>query len=117
MALDLGDFALVANPPPVDGVGEFYAPRRTMPDKILVDAAVEAGAELRERFSVTEVLTDSERATGIRGRVLGGATVTERACLIIGPMGRTRSWPAPLGRPPTTSGRRLRAGTTPTGAV
>src|SRR3954465_6373143 len=34
-----------------------YCPRRTVLDKLLVDAAVEAGAELREEFTVEEVLT------------------------------------------------------------
>nr|BFE73179.1 hypothetical protein GCM10020092_064800 [Actinoplanes digitatis] len=32
-----------------------YAPRRTVLDKILVDAAAEAGAEVREAFTVDEV--------------------------------------------------------------
>src|SRR2546430_17348904 len=42
---DVGPFALVGAPPPADGVGDAYAPRRRILDKILVDAAVEAGAE------------------------------------------------------------------------
>jgi 2-polyprenyl-6-methoxyphenol hydroxylase-like FAD-dependent oxidoreductase len=84
MTLDVGDFALVGSPPPADGVAESYAPRRTVLDKALVDAAVGAGAELRAAFSVTEVVTDGERVTGIRGRARGGSEVTEQARLIIG---------------------------------
>src|SRR5436190_14545399 len=54
-AYDFGPFALHGTPPPADGVAMAYAPRRTVLDKLLVDAAVEAGAELREAFAVQEV--------------------------------------------------------------
>jgi hypothetical protein len=36
-----------------------------------VEAAVEAGAELREHFSVQKLLTDGERVMGIRGHAVG----------------------------------------------
>jgi len=65
-----------------------YAPRRTVLDKILVDAAAEAGAEVREEFSVDELLFDGERVIGIRGRSKGGERVTERARVVIGADGR-----------------------------
>ena len=82
--LDLGPFALEGAPAPVDGIADAYAPRRTVLDSILVEAAVAAGAELRERFSVEELLTDGDRITGIRGHAAGGATVTEQARIVIG---------------------------------
>jgi 2-polyprenyl-6-methoxyphenol hydroxylase-like FAD-dependent oxidoreductase len=82
--LDLGPFALLATPPAVDGAQDGYGPRRSVLDKILVDAAVAAGAELRENFSVQELLWDGECVTGIRGHSAGGATVTERAPIVIG---------------------------------
>ncbi|MCH7812243.1 MAG: NAD(P)/FAD-dependent oxidoreductase [Chloroflexi bacterium] len=66
--------------PPVPAV----CPRRTVLDKILVDAAVEAGAELRERFSVRELVLDGERVVGLRGAERGGAEVTEEARIVIG---------------------------------
>lgn len=81
---DVGSFALVGTPPPADGVADGYAPRRMVLDQILVDAAVLAGAELREHFSVQEVLTDGDRVTGIRGHAAGGAMVTEQARIVIG---------------------------------
>lgn len=81
---DVGPFALVGAPPPADGNAEAYAPRRRVLDKILVDAAVEAGAELRERFTVEELTTDGEAITGIRGRDANGSTVTEYAQIVIG---------------------------------
>jgi len=84
MSFDLGSFALTGSPPPTDGVAEHYCPRRTVLDKILVDAAVEAGAELREGFSVQEILMDSERVAGIRARNVDGATVREEARIVVG---------------------------------
>ena len=82
--VDLGDFPLSGSPPPVDGASDSYGPRRTVLDKLLVDAAVEAGAELREGFSVQEILVEDGRVVGIRGRVKGRAAVTERASLVVG---------------------------------
>ncbi|HEU4932679.1 MAG TPA: NAD(P)/FAD-dependent oxidoreductase [Pyrinomonadaceae bacterium] len=81
---DVGPFALAGSPPPANGNAEAYAPRRRVLDKILVDAAVDAGAELRERFTVEELTTDGESITGIRGRDANGSTVTEHARIVIG---------------------------------
>ena len=84
--LDVGPFTLSGSPPPVDGVQGAYGPRRFVLDKILVDAAVEAGVELRENFSVHELLTDrdGESVTGIRGRTATGPMLTEQARMVIG---------------------------------
>jgi flavin-dependent dehydrogenase len=61
-----------------------YCPRRTVLDKLLVDAAVEAGAELRERFSVHGLVWDGDRVAGVTGRSAAGTTATERARIVIG---------------------------------
>ncbi|WP_412540375.1 NAD(P)/FAD-dependent oxidoreductase [Longispora sp. K20-0274] len=62
-----------------------YCPRRTVLDKILLDGAAEAGAEVREGFTVTELLTDDDgTVTGVRGHGRAGGTVTERARVVIG---------------------------------
>ncbi|HYG10630.1 MAG TPA: NAD(P)/FAD-dependent oxidoreductase [Pyrinomonadaceae bacterium] len=87
---DVGSFSLKATPPPADGTVEAYAPRRRVLDKILADAAVQAGAELREGFSVEELTTDGGVVTGIRGRDVKGRVVTEKARIVIGADG-TRS--------------------------
>jgi flavin-dependent dehydrogenase len=84
MTIDFGDVALTGQPPPWDGVAEAYGPRRTVLDKILVDAAAAAGAEVREGFAVTEVAQDGDRVTGVRGRQRGGADVAEEARLVVG---------------------------------
>jgi 2-polyprenyl-6-methoxyphenol hydroxylase-like FAD-dependent oxidoreductase len=81
---DFGPFAITGAPPPFEGNKEAYAPRRRVLDKILVDAAVEAGAELREGFSVEELTTAGGAVTGIRGRDRKGAAVTERARVVVG---------------------------------
>jgi len=68
-----------------------YCPRRTVLDKLLVDAAAEAGAEVREEFTVREILVEGDRVVGIRGRGKDGATVTERAEVVVGADGRNSS--------------------------
>ena len=65
-----------------------YCPRRTVLDEILVDAAVAAGAELREGFAVDEVLVSDGNVTGIRGHTKNGPSVTATAPLVIGADGR-----------------------------
>ena len=51
---------------------------------MLVEAAAAAGAEVRERFTVSEVLVEDGRVTGIRGHGKGGRPVTERAAVVVG---------------------------------
>jgi flavin-dependent dehydrogenase len=82
--LDLGPFSLTGYPPPLEGVDTAYGPRRIVLDKILVDAAVEAGAELREEFTTQEVLFEDGCVIGIRGHAKNGTSVTEKARLVIG---------------------------------
>jgi flavin-dependent dehydrogenase len=86
--LDVGPFVLRGAPAPAGDVADAYAIRRTVLDKILLDAAADAGAEVRERFSVDTLITDDGRVTGIRGRQTGGSAVTERATIVIGADGR-----------------------------
>ena len=81
---DVGPFALVGTPPPAGDNAEAYAPRRRVLDQILVNAAVEAGAELREGFSVEALTSDGLSVTGIRGRGANGQIVTERARIVVG---------------------------------
>jgi 2-polyprenyl-6-methoxyphenol hydroxylase-like FAD-dependent oxidoreductase len=85
--VDFGPFAISGAP----GTGEApvaYGPRRTVLDKLLVDAAAEAGVEVREGFTVSEVVVDDGRVTGIRGHGGDGRTVTERARVVVGADGR-----------------------------
>lgn len=99
---DVGPFALTGSPPPADGVTAGYAPRRTILDKILLDAAVDAGVDVREHFSVEELVTESERVTGIRGRAQGGGLVKDEARIVVGADGM-RSMIAQMVSAPTYS--------------
>jgi flavin-dependent dehydrogenase len=86
-AVDVGPFTICGAP----GTAEepvAYGPRRTVLDKLLVDAASEAGAEVREGFTVQEIVLEDGRVTGVRGRGAGGRTVTEHARVVVGADGR-----------------------------
>ena len=100
MKFDVGPFAIAGTPPPADDSTEAYAPRRRILDQILVDAAVAAGAELRERFTVEELTGDGDTVTGLRGRDDNGSTVIEQARIVIGADGArslvARSVQAPM---------------------
>jgi flavin-dependent dehydrogenase len=65
-AFDFGTVT-IAGAPGTDEAPLAYAPRRTVLDKLLVDAAAEAGADLREGFTVEGLLIEDGRVTGIRG--------------------------------------------------
>jgi 2-polyprenyl-6-methoxyphenol hydroxylase-like FAD-dependent oxidoreductase len=61
-----------------------FCPRRTVLDKLLVDAAADAGADVRERFAVEQVLIEDGRVAGIGGRSNHGGFTTERAHIVVG---------------------------------
>src|SRR5262245_28359785 len=84
---DFGPFTISGAP----GTGTApvaFCPRRTILDKLLVDAAAEAGAEVREGFTVEAVLIEAGRAVGIRGRSAQGGSIVERANDVVGTDGR-----------------------------
>jgi 2-polyprenyl-6-methoxyphenol hydroxylase-like FAD-dependent oxidoreductase len=85
---DFGMFAIEGTPAPADGVDEAYCPRRLVLDAMLVDAAAEAGVEVREGFSVDEVLTQDGTVVGIRGTGAGSTPTVEHADVVIGADGR-----------------------------
>ena len=84
---DFGPFTITGAPGTQDSPVA-YCPRRTVLDKLLVDAAAEAGAEVRENVVVEEILQEHGRVVGIRGRSKSGAPVVERADIVIGADGR-----------------------------
>jgi 2-polyprenyl-6-methoxyphenol hydroxylase-like FAD-dependent oxidoreductase len=87
-SFDFGPVTISGSPRPAGGASNAYGPRRIVLDALLVEAAVAAGAELREAFTVEEILVDDGRVTGIRGRAKGGSTVTERARVVVGADGK-----------------------------
>jgi 2-polyprenyl-6-methoxyphenol hydroxylase-like FAD-dependent oxidoreductase len=86
-AFDFGPFT-IAGSPGTEDAPVAYCPRRTILDKLLVDAAADAKAEIREDFTVEEILIEDGRVVGIRGRAGGGDLVTERARVVVGADGR-----------------------------
>ena len=82
---DLGDaISLRGDDLVVDGIPVALGPRRTALDAVLVKAAVDAGAEVREAFPVEELTFEDGRVNGIRA--LSGTR--ERARIVVGADGR-----------------------------
>src|SRR5262249_38473819 len=70
------------------GVDALYAPRRTVLDPILVDAAAAAGADVRFGVTVTGLRRDRNgRVTGVEGRLDTGRPVAVDATLVVGAAG------------------------------
>src|SRR5437764_11852304 len=79
LLFDVGPFSLSGSPLPSDGVAEAYAPRRTVLDSLLVEAAAEAGAEVRTGFPADELVFENGTVVGIRS-----GDVVERARVVVG---------------------------------
>jgi 2-polyprenyl-6-methoxyphenol hydroxylase-like FAD-dependent oxidoreductase len=84
---DFGPFTMTGAPGTADAPVA-YCPRRTVLDKLLVDGAAEAGAEIREGFTVEDLLIEDGRVVGIKGRSKSGDVVAERARVVVGADGR-----------------------------
>ena len=81
---DFGPVVISGRPRSVEGHSIAIAPRRTLLDKLLVDAADRAGVEVREGFTVEGLLIDDGAVVGIRGQADGGGEVVETARVVIG---------------------------------
>ncbi len=83
-SFDFGAFSIDGRPRAVDGVEVGYAPRRTVLDALLVQAAREAGVEVREGYHVDDLVLGTDGSVqGIRS---GGREDT--ASIVIGADGR-----------------------------
>jgi len=70
---------------PSEGVDALYAPRRHLLDRILVDAAAAAGADVLHETTATELIRDaSDRVTGVRVRGRRNESMSLHAHLTIG---------------------------------
>ncbi|MFI5952727.1 NAD(P)/FAD-dependent oxidoreductase [Cryptosporangium sp. NPDC051539] len=82
-----GNVALPVRPTP--GVDALYAPRRTVLDRLLVDAARHAGAEVRYGVDVLGLDAGAGgRVTGVRARTGRGPAEVLTARLVVGADGR-----------------------------
>ena len=76
---DFGPFATVRQPPGSPTPRTPICIRRTVLDKLLIDAAAEAGRRGAPGLHVKELLWEDGRVVGIRGRETGGRRYEERA--------------------------------------
>ena len=82
-SLDLGELVLQGQPPGTQ-VGAAMAPRRHVLDKVLLDAALAAGAELRQGVSFDDVIKEDGRVVGLRGRQQDGSAFTAYGKVLVG---------------------------------
>jgi flavin-dependent dehydrogenase len=74
---------------PEHGVEYLYAPRRTVLDRLLVDAARKAGADVRHGVSLSELqFASNGRVVGVSLKDVSGSCMTARADIVIGADGR-----------------------------
>lgn len=100
---DYGDDQVTIDIKPSHGIDALYAPRRTVLDPILIDAAAREGATVRYGVTVTDVVRDaSGRVVGLRGHDDTGGHIEPRARWIVGADGAgstiARSVGAPIER-------------------
>jgi flavin-dependent dehydrogenase len=82
--LDLGPFAIAGAPRGTEASPHAFAPRRILLDSILVDAAAEAGTDVRQGVSVESLVVEDGVVRGIRAHDRSGASFEERARVVIG---------------------------------
>jgi menaquinone-9 beta-reductase len=92
---------------PIDLEEPLYAPRRTVLDPVLADAAEEAGAEVHHGSRVEHLLTDATgRVRGVRATSPSGRSVDLSATLTVGADGRRSLVAREVGAEVTHAGRR-----------
>jgi flavin-dependent dehydrogenase len=74
--MDFGEMVLEGPLEPAGQAGAAYAPRRSTLDGRLVEAAVEAGAELREHCSVQALIRDGARSPASTAAAAAGGSST-----------------------------------------
>jgi 2-polyprenyl-6-methoxyphenol hydroxylase-like FAD-dependent oxidoreductase len=84
----MGTTLIAGHFPTVAGVDAMYSPRRTILDSILIEAARDAGAEIRENSIVDELIERDGRVAGVRVHRKAGGRSDETATLVIGADGR-----------------------------
>ncbi|WP_326557436.1 NAD(P)/FAD-dependent oxidoreductase [Micromonospora sp. NBC_01796] len=94
---ELGDVRVEGCSSGIDGVRAAYAPRRSVLDPLLADAAVQAGVEFRDDCRVTDLLWEDGRVVGVRTD-----QGEERAALVVGADGMRSTVAELTGAPKTT---------------
>jgi flavin-dependent dehydrogenase len=95
---------------PRNGVPALFAPRRTVLDRVLVDAAVEAGAEVRHRVRLADLLRGAGgRVEGVVVEEAGGGACSVRSDVVIGADGLHSTVASLVEAPITRQGRHAAA--------
>lgn len=95
---------------PRGGISALYAPRRTILDRVLVDGAREAGAEVVYGSIVTALMTDTDgRVTGVVVNGNNGGARAIRAGIVIGADGLRSTVARLAGAPVYRQGRHATA--------
>jgi 2-polyprenyl-6-methoxyphenol hydroxylase-like FAD-dependent oxidoreductase len=84
ITFDVGPVQLRGIGPAVGGVADTYCPRRTVLDALLVEAAVESGAELIEGFAADDVVWSEGRVVGVNGHHQGRVASSLQARIVVG---------------------------------
>jgi 2-polyprenyl-6-methoxyphenol hydroxylase-like FAD-dependent oxidoreductase len=96
---------------PGDGITALHAPRRTVLDRLLVDAAIDAGAELRYGWSLEDLVRDDDgRYSGAVLQGPDGRSAVERAALVVGADGRQSTVARLVGAAPAAATANSSAG-------
>ncbi len=91
---------------PSPGVDALYAPRRTVLDPMLIDAAAAAGARVLDRTAVVGLIQDGGRVAGVRVRGVDGIERILRSHVTIGADGIRSGVAAAVGAALQRSGTR-----------
>jgi len=81
---DVGPVALRGLGPPIGGISDTFCPRRLVLDQLLVEAAVEAGAELFEGVSMRSLTWSHDRVSGIEAASRERTAFKLRARVVVG---------------------------------
>ena len=84
---------------PSPGVDALYAPRRTVLDPVLLDAAAAAGAHVVDRTAVIGLINDGDRVAGVRVRGVDGVERTMVSRITVGADGIRSDVAAAVGAP------------------
>ena len=83
-AVDFGPLQITSDCPDDGLASACYGPRRFLLDQLLLDAALEAGVEFREDFTVQGLIRENGRVVGVRGGSRSGLSLEERAKIVVG---------------------------------
>jgi flavin-dependent dehydrogenase len=84
VTLDVGPISIRGRPDAVDATEIMYCPRRNVLDTMLVEAAREAGAELREGTTFTDLVWRNDQVIGVETTARDGRRRVDHAAIVIG---------------------------------